>query len=200
VFKEPQRRRTGIWGHRPRRPGPHRAHRPDGDHRHRRPPARLRRPEPWHQRQPRLRVHRLTQDRRPGSRPEAGSRTGPIRQNSCRTSRLSRPGYRTCLAGHSAGRARLGPRQRRPADLGHPDPAPGPRRRRPPGHLARDLGRRDHRRPRAALPRPAHERATARPPHPAQPPGPVAMAPCAAQNWLAWTPPASWPMPSPSET
>ena len=126
----------------------------------------------------------------PASRPEAGSRTGPIRQNSCRTSRLSRPGYRTCLAGHSAGRARLGPRQRRPADLGHPDPAPGPRRRRPPGHLARDLGRRDHRGPRAALPRPAHERATARPPHPAQPPGPVAMAHPARRR-------TGWPGPRP---
>ena len=62
------------------------------------------------ERQPRLRVHRLAQDRRPGSGPETGSRTGPVRQNSCRTSRLSRPGYRACLAGHSAGRARLGPR------------------------------------------------------------------------------------------
>ena len=27
--------RTGLRGHRPRRPGPHRAHRPSGDHRHR---------------------------------------------------------------------------------------------------------------------------------------------------------------------
>ena len=47
----------------------------------------------------------LAQDRRPGSRPEAGSRTGPVRQNFCRTSRRSRPGYRACPAGHGAGRA-----------------------------------------------------------------------------------------------
>ena len=42
---------------------------------------------------------------------------------------------------HRAGR-RAGPR--RPAALGHPDPRPGPGRRRPPGPAARDLGRRDH--------------------------------------------------------
>jgi hypothetical protein len=54
--------------------------------------------------------------------------------------------------------------------LGHPDPQPGPRRRRPPRHPARDLDRRDHPGPQPALPRPAHERPAARPP------GPVAMA------------------------
>ena len=60
--------RARLRGHRPRRPGPHRAHRPGRDHRHRGPPARLRRADPRHRRQPRLRVHRLAQDRRPGSR------------------------------------------------------------------------------------------------------------------------------------
>ena len=43
-----RRRRTGLRGHRPCRPGPHRAHRPGRDHRHRGPPARLRRPDPRH--------------------------------------------------------------------------------------------------------------------------------------------------------
>ena len=83
--------RARLRGHRSRGPGPHRAHRPGRDHRHRGPPARLRRADPRHRRQPRLRVHRLAQDRRPGSRPEAGSRTGPVRQNLCRTGRPSPP-------------------------------------------------------------------------------------------------------------
>ncbi len=43
-----------------------------------------------------------------------------------------------------------------------PDLAAGPGRRRPPRHPARDLDRRDHPRPRAALPAPAHGRAPAR--------------------------------------
>ena len=74
-----QRCRTGICGHRPRRPGPHRTYRPDRDHRHRGPPARLRRAVPRHRGQPRLRVHRLAQDRRPGPRPAPGPRTRPLR-------------------------------------------------------------------------------------------------------------------------
>ena len=41
-------RRAGLRGHRPRRAEPHRAHRPGRDHRHRGPPARLRRAEPRH--------------------------------------------------------------------------------------------------------------------------------------------------------
>ena len=49
--------RTGLRGHRPRRAGPHRAHRPGGHHRHRGPPARLRRPDPRHPHQHRLRIH-----------------------------------------------------------------------------------------------------------------------------------------------
>ena len=101
--------RARLRGHRPRRPGPHRAHRPGRDHRDRGPPARLRRADPRHRRQPRLRVHRLAQDRRPGSGPEAGSRTGPVRQNSGRTIRRPRPSYRACPAGHGAGRARRRP-------------------------------------------------------------------------------------------
>ena len=58
-----RQRRAGLRGHRPRRPGPHRAHRPGGDHRNRGPPARLRRPDPRHQHQPGLRVHRVPQAR-----------------------------------------------------------------------------------------------------------------------------------------
>ena len=65
---------------------------------------------------------------------------------------------------------------RRPGTLRHPDPRPGPVRRRPPGHPARDLDRRDHPGPRPALPRPAHDRAAARLPRRTRPPGPVAVA------------------------
>jgi conjugative relaxase-like TrwC/TraI family protein len=102
-------RRAGLRGHRPRRPGPHRAHRPGGDHRNRGPPARLCRADPRHRRQPRLRVHAFPQDRRPGARAEAGSRTGPVRQNSGRTVRRPLRGYRAGHAGRGAGRARRGP-------------------------------------------------------------------------------------------
>ena len=58
-----RRRRTRVRGHRSCRAGPDRAHRPGGDHRDRGPPARLRRADPRHRRQPRVRVHRV---------PEAG--------------------------------------------------------------------------------------------------------------------------------
>ena len=71
--------RTGLCGHRPRRAGPHRAHRPGGHHWHRGPPARLRRPDPRHRHQHRLRVHRVPQAGRPGARPAPGPRTGPLR-------------------------------------------------------------------------------------------------------------------------
>ena len=47
----------GLRGHRPRRPGPHRAHGPGRDLRHRGPPAPLRRPDPRHHCQHGLRVH-----------------------------------------------------------------------------------------------------------------------------------------------
>ena len=53
-----RRCRAGLRGHRPRRPGPHRDRRAGRDHRHRGPPARLRRPQPRHRHQPGLRVHR----------------------------------------------------------------------------------------------------------------------------------------------
>ena len=62
------------------------------------------------------------------------------------------------------------------AALGHPDPQPGPGRRRSPGRPARDLDRRDRPGPRAALPGPARGRPAARPPRRARPPGPVAVA------------------------
>ena len=72
-------RRAGLRGHRPRRPGPHRDRRPGRDHRHRGPPARLRRPDPRHHDQPRLRVHPVAQARRPGPRPPPRPRTRPLR-------------------------------------------------------------------------------------------------------------------------
>ena len=170
--QELQRCRTGICGHRPRRPGPHRDRWPGRDHRDRGPPARLRRAEPRHRRQPRLRVHRLAQDRRPGRRPAPGPRARPLRPPRHHT---RRPG-RTRGTGGGAGRAGRGAGPRRPAAIRHPDPQPGPGRRRPPGHLARDLGRRDHPRPGAGLPRPAHERPAARLPPGTRPPGEVAVA------------------------
>ena len=74
-----ERCRAGLRGHRPRRPGPHRAHGPGGDQRHRGPPARLRRPDPRHRRQHGLRVHPVAQARRPGPRPAPGPRAGPLR-------------------------------------------------------------------------------------------------------------------------
>ena len=114
--------------------------------------------------------------RRPGPRPAPGPRTGPLRPIHRRTSRRSRPGHRACRAGHGAGRARRRAGPRRPAALGHPDPAAGPGRRRPPGHPARHLDRRDHPGPRAALPRPAHGRPAARPPRRTRPPGQMAVA------------------------
>ena len=46
-----------------RDPAAHRPHRSGGDHRHRGPPARLRRADPRHRRQPRLRVYPVAQDR-----------------------------------------------------------------------------------------------------------------------------------------
>jgi hypothetical protein len=57
-----------------------------------------------------------------------------------------------------------------------PDPQPGSGRRRPPGHPARDLGRRDHPRPRPVLLRPAYERPAPRLPPRTRPPGEVAVA------------------------
>ena len=114
LFTQLQRCRTGLRGHRPRRPGPHRAHRPGRDHRHRGPPARLRRADPRHRRQPRLRVHRLAQDRRPGPRPPAGPRARPLRPP---RRHRRRPGRSRRHRRGGAGRAgrRAGPR--RPAAL-----------------------------------------------------------------------------------
>ena len=73
----------------------------------------------------------------------------------------------------SAGRG-AGPRW--PAAVRVPDPAAGPGRRRSPGDPERDLDRRDHRGPRAALPGPAPGQPAARVPARARPPGPVAVA------------------------
>jgi ATP-dependent exoDNAse (exonuclease V) alpha subunit len=84
--------RTWLCGHRSCRPGTHCAYRPSRDHRDRGPPTCLRRADPRHRGQPRLRVYTVAQTRRPGAGPEAGSRAGPVRQNLCRTSRTPRPG------------------------------------------------------------------------------------------------------------
>ena len=187
----------GLRGHRSCRPGPDRAHRAGGDHRDRGPPARLRGPVPRHRRQPRLRVHRVPEARRPGARPAPGPRTGPLRPPRRRTRPPARRRQQRRGAG-GAGR-RAGPR--RPAALGHPDPRPGPGRRRPPGHPARDLGRRDHPGPPAAVPGPADEHRAAR-----STAGSRATrrngcgGRCAPPNWPAWTPRRSWPMRSASGT
>ena len=148
------------------RPEPHRDRRPGRDHRDRGPPARLRRPVPRHRDQPRLRVHPLAQDRRPGPRPAPGPRARPLRPPRHHPQRPARSRRHHASGGaHRAGR-RAGPR--RPAAIRHPHPQPGPDRHRPPGHPARDLDRRDHPGPGPALPRPAHERPAARLP-PAEP-------------------------------
>ena len=84
-----QQCRAGLRGHQPRRAGPHRDRGPGRDHRHRGPPARLRRPDPRHQHQPGVRVHRVPQARRPRPRPPSRARAGPLRPDPCRTS--SRP-------------------------------------------------------------------------------------------------------------
>ena len=138
---------------------------------------------------------------RPGARPAARARAGPLRPDSYRTRRRPRPGPPPRLAGHGAGRARRRTGPRRPAALGYPDPPAGSRRRRSPGRAARDLDRRD-------CPPPASS-ATATCFWPPCPPNTAASqatrpggcgAPCAAPNWLAWTPGRSWPMRSASGT
>ena len=101
--------RAGLRGHRPRRAGPHRDRRPGRDHRHRGPPARLRRPDPRHHHQPGLRVHRVPQARRPRPRPPPRARTGPLRPDPYRTSRRPRPGHPARPARRTAGRALRGP-------------------------------------------------------------------------------------------
>jgi len=85
-------------------------HRPSRDHRHRRPAARLRCPDPRHRRQPCLRLHRIPETLRPYARPQAGSRTSPVRQNLCQTGQRLRSRLRSCRTGHGAERARYGRR------------------------------------------------------------------------------------------
>ena len=171
-----RQRRAGLRGHRPRRAGPHRDRRPGRDHRYRGPPARLRRPDPRHQHQPGLRVHRVPEARRPGPWPPSGARAGPLRPDPDRTTRHPRPGRPARPARRGAGRALRRPGTRRPAHLRHPGPAPCPDRRRSPGHPERHLDRRDRAHPRAALPGPAPEQPAARLPHRTRPPGAMAVA------------------------
>ena len=191
-----QRCRTGIRGHRPRRPGPHRDRRPGRDHRHRGPPARLRRADPRHRRQPRLRVHRLAQDRRPGPRPAPGPRARPLRPPRAARGPAAPPHQAEALAvlagvlgrdgqQHSATQTR----NQALADADHlailhaiwaaeTTPARDQRYRDllmnslPPGYRR---------------PNPATRRSGCG-------------APCAPPNWPAWTPPASWPTRSPNGT
>ena len=101
-------------------------HRPGRDHRHRGPPARLRRPDPRHQHQPGVRVHPVPEARRPRPRPPARARAGPLRPDPCRTSRRPRPGHPARPARRSAGRAVRRPGTRRPAPVRLPGPAPRP--------------------------------------------------------------------------
>ncbi len=131
-----RRCRARVRGHRSCRSEPDRAHRPVGDHRDRGPPARLCGPVPRHRRQHRVRVYRVPETGRPSAGPAPSPGTGPLRPPRRQTRRPARRHHRRGAGG--AGR-RAGPG--RPAALGDPDPHPGPGRRRPPGHPARDLGR-----------------------------------------------------------
>src|SRR6266702_8491089 len=117
------------------------------------------------------------QARRPRSRPQTCARTGEVRPDTCRTGRRPRPrGHPVRPARGSAGRAVRCPGTGRPAPVRRPGPAACPGQRRSPGHLERDLGRRDRSRPPAAVPRPARGQPAARlPPRPG-PSGPVAVA------------------------
>ena len=108
--------------------------------------------------------------------PAPGPRPAP---ELARYDRRAAPPAARPLPPHPGGPARRAGRRagpRRPAALRHPDPQPGPGRRRPPGHPARDLGRRDHPRPGPGLPRPADEHPAARLPPRTRPPGQVAVA------------------------
>ena len=174
-------------------------HRPGRDHRHRGPPARLRRADPRHRRQPRLRVHRLAQDRRPGARPAPGPRARPLRP----------------------------PRRPPPASRPRPAATPGTALAVLAGVLDRDgqqhsatqtrnqaLADADHLAllhaiwaaettagPRPALPRPAHEQPAARLPPGARPPGQVAVAdPARRRTGRPGPRRASWPTRSPNGT
>ena len=118
----------------------------------------------------------VPQARRPGARAEAGSRTGPLRQDSAERAGVPAPATEPAQPGTALGvlaavldhdGQQLSATQTR---------QPGPRRRRPPGPAARHLGRRDRPRPPAALPRPAPGRPAPRTPPRARPPGPVAVA------------------------
>ena len=117
-------------------------------------------------------------DPQPGTRPAPElDRYDRIRHE--RAGYLARPAPRplTGAAGPAGAdrraRRRAGPRRRRAVRVR--DPAAEPGQRRPPGHPARDLDRRNPRRPRRPLPRPGHGRAAARLPAGAVPPGPVAV-------------------------
>ena len=197
-----RRCRTGVCGHRSCRPGPHGAHRPGGDHRDRGPPARLCRADPRHRRQPRLRVHHLSQTRRPGPRPAARSRTGPLRPDSYRT----RPANRAPRHPARAAPARrwgcwppswtaTASSARPPRPASRPSPTPttwpcctrsGPPK--PPRPGSSDT---------ATCSWPPCPRSTATR-RATRPDGCSGL--CAPPNWPAWTLPRSWPTRSASGT
>ena len=111
--------------------------------------------------------------------PVPGPRPAPelARYDQIHTERTGEPapGTPPARARRGAGGAGRRPGPRRPAALGHPGPPAGPRRRRPPGPAARDLDRRNHPGPPAAIPRPAHGRPARPAPRRARPPGPMAV-------------------------
>ena len=122
--------------------------------------------------------------------PAPGPRPAPELARYDRRAASGGPAAPAAAPAGRAGRARRRAGPRRPAAIGHPDPPPGPGRRRPPGRAARDLGRRDHPGPGPGLPRPADGRPAARLPrgNPATRRNGCG-APCAPPNWPAWTPP-----------
>ena len=114
--------------------------------------------------------------------PVPGPRPAPeLARYDRRTTAPERPARHQNRGGPRRPGQRAGPR--RPAALRHPDPEPGPVRRRPPRPPARDLGRRDHPRPPPAL----HRTCSPRPSRPATAPRPATRrngsgAPCAPPN------------------
>ena len=135
--------------------------------------------DPRHRHQPCLRVHHPGSTRRPAARHPARPRTQPLRAHPTRTPGI--PGFAACADSRRPGVARADrragrrPEPRRRRTLRYRDPAPQPGQRRPPGRPARDLDRRNPRRPPRPLPRARRGRAAARAPRRALPPGPLAV-------------------------
>ena len=86
-----RRCRAGLRGHRSCRAEPHRAHRPGRDHRHRGPPARLRRAEPRHRHEHGVRVHGVAEAAPTRCRARARPRSWPATTGSPPSERPSPP-------------------------------------------------------------------------------------------------------------